>query len=99
MLSLPTPEYQTRMVRMGYHEAVTDSPQWNAAFCYPEGLMRWWGQASLRNIEVLGKIVNGPDGRPTQILPGEEGHIDFFGRPWAQVWERYYEQGWQEPQP
>src|SRR5687768_6895813 len=41
------------MVQMGYHEAVTNSPQWNAAFCYPEGLMRWWGQASLRNIEVL----------------------------------------------
>jgi hypothetical protein len=224
MVSLLTPEYQKRMVQMGYHEAVTNSPQWNAAFCYPEGLMRWWGQASLRNIEVLvtpdqvqllsgnshnflrkilidkahaqqvpqwygetigfwngdtlvawtanvqgwtithsmfeysnsmeivevfrpdpagtglvveatfydpeaftrplhivtpwalraktshpderytwsecqtmSMIVNGRDGRPTQLLPGEEGHIDFFGRPWAQVWERYFEQGWQKP--
>lgn len=226
MLSLLTPEYQQRMVQMGYHEAVTNSPQWNAAFCYPEGLMRWWGQASLRNIEVLvtpeqvqllsgashnflrkmlidkahaqdvpqwygetigfwnggtlvawtanvqgwtithsmfeysnalqivevfrpdpaanglvveatfydpeafrqplhivtpwtrragtndpnerytwsecqtmSMIVNGPDGRPTQILPGEQGYIDFFGRPWAQAWERYFEQGWEKPQP
>ena len=224
MISLLTPEYQARMVQMGYHEGVTNSPQWNAAFCYPEGLMRWWGQASLRNIEVLAtpgqlqllsgashnflrkilideahtqqvpqwygetigfwngdtlvawtanvqgwtithsmfeysnsmeivevfrpnpdgnglvveatfydpevfteplhqvtpwafraetnapeerytwaecqtmsKIVNGPDGRPTQILPGEEGYVDFFGRPWAQAWERYFEQGWERP--
>ena len=226
MVSLLTPEYQKRMVQMGYHEAVTNSPQWNAAFCYPEGLMRWWGQASLRNIEVLmapeqvqllsgnshnflrkilidkahvqqvpqwygetigfwngntlvawtanvqgwtithsmfeysnsmeivevfrpnpdgnglvveatfydpeafrqplhmvtpwafrartsdpaerytwsecqtmSKIVNGPDGRPSQVLPGEDGYVDFFGRPWAQVWDRYYEQGWEKPEP
>ena len=22
------------------------SPQWMASFCYPEGMMRWWAQAS-----------------------------------------------------
>lgn len=224
MLSLLTPEYQKYMVQMGYHEGVTNSPQWNASFCYPEGLMRWWSQASLRNIEVMvtpnqvqllsgnshnflrkilidrahaqqvpqwygetigfwrgdtlvawtasvqgwtithsmfeysnsmeivevfspnadgnglvveatfydpeaftqplrivtpwsfrnevndpdarytwsecqtmSLIVNGPDGRPTQILPGEERYIDFFGRPWAQAWDRYFEQGWDKP--
>ena len=46
MLSLLTPEYQKRMVQQNYHEAVNNSPQWNASFCYPEGFMRWWAQAS-----------------------------------------------------
>ena len=46
MLSLLTPEYQRRMVQQNYHEAVNNSPQWMASFCYPEGFMRWWAQAS-----------------------------------------------------
>jgi len=46
ILSLLTPEYRKRMVQMNYHEAVDNSPQWNAAFCYPEGFMRWWSQFS-----------------------------------------------------
>ena len=53
LLSLLTPEYQTRMTQMAYHEGVTNAPQWLAAFCYPEGLMRWWAEFSLRDIEVL----------------------------------------------
>jgi hypothetical protein len=36
MVSLLTPEYQKRMVQMNYHEAVSNAPQWMAAFCYPE---------------------------------------------------------------
>lgn len=46
VLSLLTPEYQKRMVQMIYHEAVTNAPQWNASFCYPEGFIRWWAQPS-----------------------------------------------------
>ena len=46
ILSLLTPEYQKRMVQMNYHEAVNNSPQWNASLCYPEGFMRFWSQAS-----------------------------------------------------
>jgi hypothetical protein len=46
ILSLLTPEYQQRMVQIDYHEAVTNAPQWEAAFCYPEGFMRWWAEAS-----------------------------------------------------
>ena len=46
ILSLLTPEYQKRMVQMNYHEGVNNSPQWNASFCYPEGFMRWWSEAS-----------------------------------------------------
>src|SRR5579872_2214302 len=46
ILSLLTPEYQKRMVQINYHEAVDNAPQWEASFCYPEGFMRWWAQAS-----------------------------------------------------
>jgi hypothetical protein len=225
MLSLLTPEYQKRMVQQNYHEAVNNSPQWNASFCYPEGFMRWWAQAShggpievlvtphqvqlltgiadnmlrkvlvgrkhvmkvpqwfgetvgfwngntlvawtanvqgwtlshsmfefsskMETIEVFGPgpdgktithettfydpeaftrplhmvtplefvsglddpgarfafvecrvqstIVNGPDGRPTQLTFIDDGYIDYFGRPWAQNWEEHFEQGWEKP--
>ena len=224
LLSLLTPEYQERMTQMNYHEAVSNAPQWMAAFCYPEGLMRWWAEFSINEIEVLmtpdqvqllsgvadnflrkfligrqhtmqvpqwygesvgfwdgdtlvvwtanvqgwtlshsmfeysndleivevirpaeegdglvveatfydpqafrqplhnvatwnriagpgdaeqrytfvecrvqSTIVNGPDGRPTQLLPGDEGYVDYFGRPWAQNWEEHFEQGWERP--
>jgi hypothetical protein len=44
-------------------------------------------------------IVLGPDGRPTQLTPFDEGYVDFLGRPWAQNWEKYFEQGWTRPEP
>ncbi len=220
MLSLLTPEYQTRMTQLNFHEAVSNAPQWMAAFCYPEGFMRWWAEASLNDIEILvtpnqvqfltgvadnflrkvligqkhvqqvpqwfgetvgfwngntlvawtknvipwtlshsmfefsdqlqtievftpgadGKqitvdttfydpqafkrpfhevtpwnrqsgiddkdarytfiecrvqstIVNGPDGRPTQLIPTDEGFIDYFGGTWAENLEKEFEQG------
>jgi hypothetical protein len=226
MLSLLTPEYQKRMVQMNYHEGVSNSPQWMASFCYPEGFMRWWSQAAhggpievlmtphqvqfltgiadnllrkvligrkhvqqvpqwygetvgfwngntlvawtanvqgwtlshsmfefsneMETIEVFrpsadGKminvettfydpeaftrplrtvtpwervrplddqeqrftfvecrvqstIVNGADGRPTQLTPVDDGYIDYFGRPWAENWEKHFEQGWKKPE-
>ncbi len=226
MLKLLTPEYQERMAQETYHEAVSNSPQWMAAFCYPEGLWRWWSQAAvgggyevlmtpaqiqflsgtadnfLRKVlvgrehvqagvpqwygETVGfwngdtliawtanvqgwklshsmpeysnefevievfrpnpdgsgliveatfydplafaqplhtvtpwtkrfeaddpnnrytfkqcrtqsTIVNGADGRPTQFIFTDEGYVDYFGRPWAQNWERHFEQGWEKP--
>ena len=45
-LSLLTPEYQKREVQDIFHESITNAPQWEASFCYPEGLLRWWTQAS-----------------------------------------------------
>ena len=42
-------------------------------------------------------IVLGPDGRPTQLTPFDEGFVDFLGRPWAQNWEEHFEQGWERP--
>jgi hypothetical protein len=225
VISLLTPEYQKRMVQMNYHEAVSNAPQWMASFCYPEGFMRWWAEAShggpievmmnpnqvqfltgiadnlLRrvligrqhvqkvpqwfgetvgfwngntlvawtksvqgwtlshsmfefsnqmqvietftpsadgrtlNVEstfydpetfvrpvhtvtpwqktlplndpnqrftyvecrVQSTIVNGPDGRPTQLTFIDPGFIDYFGRPWAQNWEEHFEKGWKKP--
>jgi hypothetical protein len=225
MLSLLTPEYRRRMVQQNYHEVVNNSPQWMASFCYPEGFMRWYAEASLggdielmmtphqvqflsgvadnllrrvlvgkkhvqqvpqwfgetvgfwngnkliawtsnvqgwtlshsmfefsSKLEVIetftpspdGKtitveatfydpeaftrplqmvtpwekrrglddpegrfmfvecrvqstIVNGPDGKPTQLIPGDPGYIDYFGRPWAVNWEEHFEKGWAKP--
>ena len=47
---------------------------------------------------VQSTIVNGPDGRPTQLLPIDEGYVDYFGRPWATNWEQHFEQGWEKPE-
>ena len=44
-----------------------------------------------------GVTVNGPDGRPTQLIPGDPAYVDYYGRPWAQVWEKHFEQGWSRP--
>ena len=52
---------------------------------------------TLKQCRTQSTIVNGPDGRPTQLLPGEEGWVDYFGRPWAQNWEEHFEQGWEKP--
>jgi len=226
ILSLLTPEYQKRMVQGAFHEAVTNAPQWNASFCYPEGLLRyytqfavqqpvevmttpyqvqflggiadnflrrvligrqhvqqvpqWYGEtvgfwngetlvswtanvqgwtithamfeysdrfetieiitprrdekglfvgltvetvlydpeafvaplrstahwtrisgldsATLRHtfVECLSNIVN-LEGRPTQLAPSNERYIDYYGRPWAKNWEKYFEAGWDKP--
>jgi hypothetical protein len=53
MISLLTPEFGERMTQMNFHEAVNNSPQWNASFCYPEGLMRWWSEFAISEIELL----------------------------------------------
>jgi hypothetical protein len=228
VLSVLTPEYQKRMVQLIYHEAVTNAPQWNASFCYPEGFIRWWAQPSqagnfqltmtpwqvqflsgiadnfLRQVmvgkqqhvqkvpqwygETIGfwdgttlvtwtaniqgwtlthsmfetsdkmetvetfkpaydasgtfvgldheAIFYDPDafvapvrasyrfarratpddpnrrytfieclsniqninGRPTQLAPTDPRFVDYYGRPWAKNWEKYFEAGWEKPQ-
>jgi hypothetical protein len=47
---------------------------------------------------VQSTIVNGEDGRPTQLTFFDEGYVDYFGRPWAQNWEEHFEQGWERPE-
>jgi hypothetical protein len=52
---------------------------------------------TFKQCRVQSTIVLGPDGRPTQLLPGEDGYVDYYGRPWAQSWEQHFEQGWERP--
>ncbi len=52
---------------------------------------------TFKQCRVQSTIVIGPDGRPTQLLPGENGYVDYYGRPWAQSWEEHFEQGWERP--
>jgi hypothetical protein len=82
ILSLLTPEYQKRMVQMNYHEAVNNAPQWNASFCYPEGFLRWWAQASQAgNFQLLMtpwqvQFLSGiADNFLRQVLIGKEQHV------------------------
>jgi hypothetical protein len=67
ILSLLTPEYQTRMVQYAYHVAVTGAPNWPAQYCWPEGFMRRWHYHAVTNqphsIVVTPKFV--------QIMEGD----------------------------
>ncbi len=82
VLSLLTPEYQKRMVQMIYHEAVTNAPQWNASFCYPEGFIRWWAQPSQAGnfqltmtpwkVQTISGIA---DNFLRQVMIGKEQHV------------------------
>jgi hypothetical protein len=41
------------------------------------------------------------DGHATPMVPGQTFEYtipDIFGRPWAQIWERYHEEGMQRPE-
>jgi hypothetical protein len=225
MVSLLTPKFQARYMQQLYHESVSNSHQWTATFCMPEGLTRWWGWPSsggnfqmivtpsavqtlsgvadnfvrqfligrqhvqkvpqwygetvafwdkdtlvawtanvqpwashtffetspkfevievfkpvkdakgkvialeneavfydedafvkplvLRDryikrdeidsqnarftfIECLGNIRN-VNGHPTQLTNASPDYIDYYGRPWAQVWSKNFEQGWEKP--
>jgi len=82
VLSVLTPEYQKRMVQLIYHEAVTNAPQWNASFCYPEGFIRWWAQPSQAgnfqltmttwNVQFISGIA---DNFLRQVMVGKEQHV------------------------
>jgi len=82
VLSVLTPEYQKRMVQLIYHEAVTNAPQWNASFCYPEGFIRWWAQPSQAgnfqltmttwNVQFMSGIA---DNFLRQVMVGKEKHV------------------------
>jgi hypothetical protein len=40
------------------------------------------------------------DGQATPVSPGQTVEFtmpDIFGRPWAQIWERYHEKGMERP--
>ena len=67
VLSLLTPEYQTRMVQEAYHNGHDGVAMWPAQYCWPEGFMRRWHYHAVTNqphqIIVTPKLV--------QILAGD----------------------------
>ena len=38
------------------------------------------------------------DGRPKQTTATDPRFVDYYGRPWAKNWEKYFEVGWDKPQ-
>lgn len=53
ILSLLTPEYQTRMVQEAYHHANSNKPQWPSQYCWAEGFLRRWHEAAVWEHYVL----------------------------------------------
>lgn len=49
VLSLLTDKYQTYMVQETYHQGNTNASQWQSQYCWPEGFMRRWHQAAIRD--------------------------------------------------
>jgi hypothetical protein len=47
-------------------------------------------------IECLSNIQN-TDGRPTQLTNSDPRFVDYYGRPWAKNWEKYFEKDWEKP--
>ena len=46
---------------------------------------------------AIGDVENDAD----RTAPGatfEHHYLDMYGRPWAQIWERYHEQGMERPE-
>ena len=52
-LSLLTEEYQTRMVQEAYHHGNTNKAMWPSQFCWPEGFLRRWHRAAVRDHQIL----------------------------------------------
>jgi hypothetical protein len=59
ILSLLTPEYQTRMVQQAFHEGNSNAAQWPATYCWPEGFMRryHWAGTGAHQILVTPRLV------------------------------------------
>ena len=48
-------------------------------------------------VECLSNIAN-VDGRPQQLTKADPRYVDYYGRPWAQTWDQYFEKGWDKPE-
>jgi len=86
------------------HEAILYDPE---ALVEPVRIVR-----NLRKVSSLGEgdpysyiecvqTIFAVDGVPTPMNPGAtyEAYVpDIFGRPWAEIWEKYFEEGLEKPQ-
>ena len=53
------------------------------------------------NLDFCNQTIFPANGRGRAVVPGtviEYKVEDLFGRPWAAIWEEYFEQGMQRPQ-
>jgi hypothetical protein len=82
VLSLLTEEYQTYMVQETYHQGNTNASQWQSQYCWPEGFMRRWHQAAIRDhyitvtppqVQIMTGIAKN---FVTNILVGREFNMD-----------------------
>lgn len=46
-------------------------------------------------IECLSNIKD-INGRATQLTAADPDYVDYYGRPWAEDWEKYFEKGWKD---
>ncbi len=78
ILSLLTPEYQTRMVQQAFHEGNSNAAEWPGTYCWPEGFMRryHWAATGVHEILVTPKLVqiqtSSDDNYITQIHVGRK---------------------------
>jgi len=78
ILSLLTPEYQTRLVQELFHEGNTNAPQWPGMYCWPEGFMRRFhfagtGEHQITLTPTLVQILSSSSGNfITQIYVGRQ---------------------------
>ena len=47
-------------------------------------------------VECVSNIQN-TNGRPGNLPPTDPRFVDYYGRPWAKNWEKYFEVGWEKP--
>jgi hypothetical protein len=48
-------------------------------------------------VECLSNIRNDANGRPQQQTSADPTFVDYYNRPWAKNWEKYFEVGWDKP--
>ena len=53
VMSLLTPEYQTRAVQEHYHQGNTNVAHWPSQYCWPEGFLRRWHQAAVGEHQII----------------------------------------------
>ncbi len=84
VLSLLTPEYQTRFVQEAYHHGHSNVPQWPAQFCWPEGFMRRWHYHGVTNQphqilvtpELVQVLAGDADNFITHVHIGRQFNLD-----------------------
>jgi hypothetical protein len=86
------------------HETTLYDPE---VFVEPVRIVQYWDKRGELNegepyvyLECIQTIFP-IEGRATPVTPGtafEYALPDTYGRPWAQIWDKYYEQGMQKPE-